>query len=177
MKILVWLWLALLGSLFVLGKYLKAHRPDLFDEEGRFRVKIEPAVIPLLVGLFLLWGFGYETLWTRLITQLEGVVIFSRDIPSTSAPRHATEYLVRGPDGVETPYIAGPTDAYLPQGMPVGTSVKKLRWRTDYERNGQRVDNFNALLYMLFVGIGAACLVWSSFLWARRGQRSGPFVL
>jgi hypothetical protein len=66
MNILVWLfWFALVGSLFVLGKYLKAHRPDLFDDEGRFRVKIEPAAIPFLFGLFFLWGFGYETLSWR----------------------------------------------------------------------------------------------------------------
>jgi hypothetical protein len=82
--------------------------------------------IPLIFGLFILWGFGYETVGSRLKTQLEGVVVSSRDIPSTGAPRYATEYTLRGPDGRESLYVAGATDASLPRSMPVGTSLKKI---------------------------------------------------
>jgi len=34
--------------------------------------------IPLVFGLFILWGLGYETVGTRLKTQLEGVALQPR---------------------------------------------------------------------------------------------------
>jgi hypothetical protein len=130
------------------------------------KVVLNPA-IPLIFGLFILWGFGYETVGTRLKTQLEGVVVSSRDIPSTGAPRYATEYTLRGPDGRESVYVAGATDASLPRSMPVGTSLKKQRWHLDYEKNGQRVDDFGVSFYGMVLGTAVACLAWS-FLLSRR---------
>jgi hypothetical protein len=127
------------------------------------KVVSNPA-IPLIFGLFILWGFGYETVGTRLKTQLEGVVVSSRDIPSTGAPRYATEYTLRGPDGRESVYVAGATDASLPRSMPVGTSLKKQRWHLAYEKNGQRVDDFGVSFYGMMLGIAVACLAWSIFL-------------
>jgi len=124
-------------------------------------------VVPLMFALFVLWGFGYETVGTRLKTQLEGVVLSSRDIPSTGAPRYVTEYSLRGTDGRESVYTAGPTDASLPRSMPVGTYLKKQRWRLDYEKNGQRVDDFGVFFYGTVLGIALACLVWSFLLWRR----------
>ncbi len=126
-----------------------------------------PAVF-LFFGLFILWGFGYETVGIRLMTQLEGVVVSSRDIPSTGAPRYVTEYTVRGPDGRESVYTAGPTDAFLQRSMPVGTSLKKQRWHLDYEKNGQRVDDFGVYFYGLVLGAGLACLIWSLLCWHRQ---------
>lgn len=130
------------------------------------KVVPNPAM-PLIFGLFILWGFGYETVGIRLKTQLEGVVVSSRDIPSTGAPRYATEYTLRGPDGRESVYVAGATDASLPRSMPVGTSLKKQRWHLNYEKNGQRVDDFGVSFYGMMLGIAAACLAWS-FLLSRR---------
>jgi hypothetical protein len=130
------------------------------------KVVLNPA-IPLIFGLFILWGFGYETVGTRLKTQLEGVVVSSRDIPSTGAPRYATEYTLRGPDGRESVYVAGATDASLPRSMPVGTSLKKQRWHLNYEKNGQRVDDFGVSFYGMMLGIAVACLAWSIFLSCR----------
>jgi len=127
------------------------------------KVVSNPA-IPLIFGLFILWGFGYETVGTRLKTQLEGVVVSSRDIPSTGAPRYATEYTLRGPDGRESVYVAGATDASLPRSMPVGTTLKKQRWHLAYEKNGQRVDDFGVSFYGMMLGIAVACLAWSIFL-------------
>jgi hypothetical protein len=127
------------------------------------KVVLNPA-IPLIFGLFILWGFGYETVGTRLKTQLEGVVVSSRDIPSTGAPRYATEYTLCGPDGRESVYVAGATDASLPRSMPVGTSLKKQRWHLNYEKNGQRVDDFGVSFYGMMLGIAVACLAWSIFL-------------
>jgi hypothetical protein len=119
----------------------------------------------LFFGLFILWGFGYETVGVRLTTQVEGVVVSSRDIPSTGAPRYATEYTLRGADGRESVYTAGPTDAFLPRSMPIGTSIKKQRWHLDYEKNGYRVDDFSIYFYALVMGGASACLIWSLLSW------------
>jgi len=91
-------------------------------------------------------------------------LLSSRDIPSTGAPRYATEYTLRGPDGRESVYAAGATDASLPRSMPVATSLKKQRWHLDYEKNGRRVDDFGVSFYGMMLGIALACLAWSIFL-------------
>src|SRR5258708_36933541 len=92
------------------------------------------------------------------MTKVEGVVVSSRDIPTTGAPRYATEYTLRGADGRESVYTAGPTDAFLPRSMPIGTSIKKQRWHLDYERNGYRVDDFSIDFYALVIRRASACL-------------------
>jgi hypothetical protein len=99
------------------------------------------------------------------MAQLDGVVVSRRDIPSTGAPRYATEYTVRGPDGRESIYTAGATDASLPRSMPVGTSLKKRRWHLDYEKNGQRVDDFGVYFYSLVLGVGLGFVTWSVLRW------------
>jgi hypothetical protein len=71
----------------------------------------------LLFGLWIIWGFGFDTVGRRLEIQFDGVVISSRDIPKTRGPRYATEYTLRGPDGQNHIYVAGPTDASLPRSM------------------------------------------------------------
>ena len=135
----------------------------------RSKTSPNPAV-PLMFAMFILWGFGYETVGARLKTEVDGVVISSRDIPSTGAPRYATEYTLRGPDGRETIYVAGATDASLPRSMPVGTNLKKERWHLDYEKNGERVEDFGVFFYGSIIGIALACVVWSFILWRRQGQ-------
>ena len=122
----------------------------------------------LFFGLFILWGFGYQTVGVRLITQLNGVVVSRRDIPSTGAPRYATEYTLRGPDGHESIYTAGPTDASLPRSMPIGTFLKKRRWHLDYEKNGQRVDDFGVFFYGVVSAAGLRSVIWSLLSWRRQ---------
>jgi hypothetical protein len=111
---------------------------------------------------------AYETVGARLKTEVDGVVISSRDVPSTGAPRYATEYTLRGPDGRETIYVAGATDASLPRSLPVGTTLKKERWHLDYEKNGERVEDFGVFFYASIIGIALACVVWSFVLWRRQ---------
>jgi hypothetical protein len=80
------------------------------------------ATVFIIFGLFFLWGFGWDTVGRRLWTDVNGVIVDSRDVPSTGAPRYATEYTVRSVDGKETVYWAGPTDGSLPRSMPVAVN-------------------------------------------------------
>jgi hypothetical protein len=126
-------------------------------------------IVLLLFGLWIIWGFGFDTVGRRLEVQLDGVVTSSRDIPTTRGPRFATEYTLRGPDGQDHIYVAGFTDASLPRSMPVGTYLKKQRWHLDYERNRRHVDDFPIFFYQVMLGIALGCVVWSVILW--HGQR------
>ena len=90
-----------------------------------------------LLSIWMLFAFGYMTLWKFLNIDVEGVVISSKDSPSTGAPRYGTEYVIRDPDGQNRIYLAGPTDASLPRSMLVGTRISKKRWSVYYERDGR----------------------------------------
>jgi hypothetical protein len=128
---------------------------------------------PLVIGawsLFMIWAFGINTRGLRLWAQFDGVVTTSRDIPPNRGPRYSTEYTLRGPEGQETHYTSGPTDASLPRSMPVGTSLKKDRWHLDYERDGRRVDDFPLLPYMAILTLVFGCFGWS-ILRAHRPRR------
>ena len=116
----------------------------------------------------MLYGFGYETLYQRLVTQVEGVVVSSRDVHTPNNPRYITEYSFRTPDGHETAYVAGSSDASLPQSMPVGTTIRKRKWRLDYERDGEHVSDFPAALYVLTLGAAVALFAWSIRLLRRQ---------
>lgn len=122
---------------------------------------VRPGVL-LLWSLWILWGFGYQTAAKRLLLQVEGTVTSRREIAYRAAPaRYSTEYIVRGVDGENRDYAAGPTDASLPRTIPVGTSLKKLRWHWAYEENGRVADRFGWVFYALILAIGTASLVWS----------------
>jgi hypothetical protein len=122
-----------------------------------------------VLGIWLLWGFGIQTLGLRLTTEVDGV-ISSIDRPATGAPRYSTEYILRGPDGQSRHYIAGPTYGFLPRSMPVGTRIKKQRWRLDYERNGRVVNDFAVGFTALILGIALALIYWSITLWYEQRQ-------
>ena len=124
--------------------------------------KPNPKPIVLFVfGLWILWGFGYETLWARLMTDVEGTVVSAQDTPSPLAPaRHGTEYVVRSPDSRNIIYIAGATDASLPRNIPVGAYIKKQRWHLSYERDGQKIDDFSILFYAAILSAAVGSLVW-----------------
>jgi hypothetical protein len=136
------------------------------------KTNFNPAVL-ILWSLWMLWAFGYHTLWLRLMTECEGIVISSQDIPPTRGPRYATQYTLAGPDGQSHTYIAGPTDASLPRSMPVGTRVKKKRWRLSFQRNGQQVNDFNVIFYTLILMVATACLFWGIRSWQQRGSHAG----
>jgi hypothetical protein len=126
-------------------------------------------VVLFLAGIWLLWAFGYETVAARLTTQVDGVVISSRDVPPSRGSRYITEYTLRDPSGHNQLYVASPTDASLPRSMPAGTSLKKFKWHLDYERDGQPIDNFPKLFYGSILGIALGCLTWSILLWRKKG--------
>ena len=134
-------------------------------------VKRLKSIALLLLALWIFWGFGYETVAKRLFSQVEGTVISRRNIAYSAAPaRYSTEYVVCGHDGQNHSYVAGPTDASLPRTIPVGASVKKLRWHWSYEQNGQLTDEFGWVFYGVVLGMGAVSLVWSMML----GNRTSP---
>ena len=126
-----------------------------------FRKPQPKPVVLIVFGMWILWGFGFESLGRRLMTSVEGTIISSQDIPYPLAPaRHGTEYTLRTPDGSNVPYVAGATDASLPRNIPVGTYIKKQRFRLSYERNGQEINDFSLPFYAAILSAAVACLVW-----------------
>jgi hypothetical protein len=112
-------------------------------------------------GLWILWAFGYETLATRLITNVEGTVISAQDVPNPVAPtRHGTDYTLRSPSGGNVHYIAGATDASLPRNLPVGTYIKKQRWHLSYEQNGREIDDFSVSFYVAILSMAVGWVAW-----------------
>lgn len=88
------------------------------------------ATVFIVFGLFILWGFGWNTVGRRLLMNIDRVIVASRAVPS------ATEYTVRGEDGREQVFWAGATDSSLPTSMPVGTRIRKEPWHLDYSETG-----------------------------------------
>jgi hypothetical protein len=127
----------------------------------------------IFFGVFILWGFGWETVGDRLKSDVNGVVIASRDVPSTGAPRYATEYTVRNADGKEQVFWAGPTDGSLPRSMPMGTRIRRERWHLDYERDGQQVG-FPYVFYGLILAIGLGVFASGIFVWLSPRKVSPP---
>ncbi len=143
-------------------------------------MKPKEAIKPLVLAVWSIWmigGFGFYTLGNRLWAQLDGIVITSRDIPSTRGPRYVTEYILRGPDARESLYTAGSTDSSLPRSMPVGTSLKKKRWHLDYERDGRRISDFSLPFYLGILAIGFGCLGWSVLMSRRQRRYPWQFVV
>jgi hypothetical protein len=118
----------------------------------------------ILFGLFFLWGFGWETVGHRLLFDIEGVIVASKDVPSTGAPRYATQYTIRNPHGDEQVFWAGPTDASLPRSMPVGTQVQKRRWHLEYVQNGTRIGFSEIYFYDAVIACGLGMVVWGVLL-------------
>ncbi len=133
--------------------------------------KVHPQVL-LIWGLWMLWAFGLQTFFIFLNTEVDGVIVSSRDIPRNRGPRYATEYTLRAPDGHEFAYVSGPTDATLPRSMPVGTRLKKERWHLSYERDGQRENGSFPFFYATVIGIGFTSVGCSFALWRRQRQMS-----
>jgi hypothetical protein len=121
----------------------------------RVRTTVNPTIL-LLFSLWILWGFGYETVGKRLMLQVDGTVLSKRDMPYPIAPnRYSTEYLVQRRDGTNQIFVAGPTDASLPRNIAVGTTLRKLRWHVNYESDGYWVNDFSVPFYsaILFAGV------------------------
>ena len=115
----------------------------------------------LFMSAWTIWGFGFETTWTYMSLSIDGVITSSRDVPATSAPRYATEYLIRGPDGRGQRYVAGATDASLPRSLPAGTRLLKRPWTFSYERDGHVIHEFPIGAYTGILMAATLGLVWS----------------
>ena len=121
------------------------------------------------VALWIVWGFGYETVWQRLALELDGTVIARREIPPSWATHGtATAYVVRGADGRDHDYVSGATDASLPGNIPVGTTIEKHRWALSYSLNGVRIEDFPTDFYSAWCGVALACVLWAVLQVARR---------
>ena len=116
-----------------------------------------------LLSIWTLFSFGYLTVWKFLRINLEGVVFSSKDDPSTGAPRYVTDYVIRGSNGENQIYVAGPTDASLPRSMPVGTQIKKQRWSLYYQRNGQW-QSFPFVFYSILLSGALCCLLYAAYV-------------
>jgi hypothetical protein len=114
-------------------------------------------LLPLAMGLWILWAFGFQTVYRRAATALDGTIVASVTVPAGGGPRHGTAYRLRAPGGAVVAYDAGPTDASLPRDLPVGTALRKRRWQLGYWRDG-RWQPFPVLLYAAILGVGAALL-------------------
>jgi hypothetical protein len=108
--------------------------------------------------MFVWFGFGYMTVWARLRLDLRGTIIASVDTPRRNAPRYATIYTLRAPDGAVLHYLAGATDASLSRGLPVGTVLAKSAWQLGYSVDGNWVG-FPIGFYLVVLTIGAAAIV------------------
>lgn len=123
------------------------------------------AVVTSIVALWFLWGFGLQTVWARLATEVDGIVVSSRDVPSKGAPKFVTEYVIRGADAREFQYVAGATDASLERSIPVGSQITKKWGELGYHLNGRWVS-FPIYFYSAILGAAffalfrAALLQW-----------------
>ena len=126
----------------------------------------------IFFGLFILWGFGFETVWPWLCLDVDGVIVASRDIPSKGAPRYATQYTFRAADGRESTVWAGANDGSLPRSLPVGTRIRKQRWNLEYERDGSR-SGFPYIFYGIILAIGFGVLLQGLRRQLDRGSKSG----
>ena len=123
----------------------------------------------IAMALWIVWGFGYETVWRRLALELDGTVIARRDIPQTWASHGpATAYVVRGADGRDHDYVSGATDASLPGNIPVGTDIEKHKWELSYSLNGVRIKDFPTDFYSAWCGVALACVLWAALQVVRR---------
>jgi len=125
------------------------------------------APVFIVFGLFILWGFGWNTLGQQLLTSIDGVIVARRAVPS------ATEYTVRSDDGSEQVFRAGATDASLPGSLPVGTRIRKKLWHLDYERDGRR-ESFPWIFYSSVLGIALSLVVWGILI--IRSQPANPLL-
>jgi hypothetical protein len=141
---------------------------EIIRQQRRRGAAGPPPVALTLVAIFIIRGFGYETVGSRLTTVLDGVVIARQEIPRTPYA-HGTGmiYTVRSADGVDHSYVAGATDGSLPRDIPVGAQITKRKWELSYLSDGRRVDDFPRTFYGIILGVACGCLLWGGLQWWR----------
>ena len=121
------------------------------------------SVVFTLSALWILWSFGFQTLWVRYPTELEGVVVYSHHTSRT--PRYGTEYVIRDASGHDTHNVAGATDASLDRSIPVGSRIEKKWGQLGYALDGEW-QSFPVVFYGAAMGLAVPALSGSA--------RSGP---
>lgn len=131
-----------------------------------------PTIVLFISAVWILWGFGYETVWNRLTMRVDGVIVASLDFPSKGAPRYTTEYVIRDAGGHDHRYIAGYTDASLERSLPVGTEIRKEWGELGYDVNGRKIA-FPTYFYSTMFGAALFCLLWGTWLWCSSTAKVG----
>jgi hypothetical protein len=110
----------------------------------------------------MIWGWGYETLWARLVTEVDGTVISRQYIPRTPLTHGSlVQYRIRRADGLTLDYSAGSTDASLSKNISVGTQLQKDKWELSYRLDGKRIDDFPRFFYFSMIAVAFALLFWA----------------
>ena len=105
---------------------------------------------------------GLNEIAHRLLIEVEGTIMSSQ---TTSGNRPATTYIIRGPDGNESQYIAGPTDRSLLRRLSEGTYIKKKKYELTWQKNGKNINDFPFYFYLVVCGIGPVHAYWAFSQW------------
>ena len=124
------------------------------------------------MGFGLFSTFGYNGIWYRLTTDLDGAIVSRQDLPRTPSTHPATVYQIVQGDNSVTKYTAIGGDASLPRNLRVGARIVKRKWELSWTLNGERVDDFPLPMYVGFLGL--ATVLWSTAGYlAWRGRAAG----
>jgi hypothetical protein len=125
----------------------------------------------IAIPFIIFWTFGYNGMWQRLQTELDGTITDRQDFPQTSQTHGPTAvYKVRRGDGSLIQYTTTVGDDSLPRTMPVGAHIAKQKWELSYSLNGQRVDDFPLTFCIVLFAIGVVCLIRAAVLVRRWKQ-------
>ena len=125
----------------------------------------------VFIPLGIFWTFGYNDIWQRLQTELDGTITAREDFPQTPQNHGPTVvYKVQRSDSSLIQYTAGPGDDSLPRTMPVGAHIAKQKWELSYRLNDQRVDDFPLTFCVVLFAIGVLCLIRAAMLVRRWKQ-------
>ena len=108
---------------------------------------------------------GINEITRRFLIEVEGRVVSSQ---TTAGNRPVTVYVLRGSDGKEREYVAGPTDQSLPRRLPVGTYIRKDRYELSYIEDGTVINDFPLSFYVAICCVGLMLGWWSFSQWRFR---------
>jgi hypothetical protein len=141
-------------------------------DESLMKPPPRSSIVLFIAAIWILWAFGYKTVWQRFTISVDGVIVSSRDFPEKGAPRYRTEYVIRDAGGRDLRYIAGATDGSLERSLPVGTRIRKEWGELDYEVNGRRIG-FPTYFYSAIFGVALFCLLSGAWQWRSADATGG----
>ena len=94
----------------------------------------------------------------RLLLDVNGTIT-AREV--TTGYRPAAVYTVSTPNGGNSTFISGPTDASLPRDLKIGSNLEKRKWELGYSINGNYVLDFPIGFYIGVLVLGI-CLLFVS---------------